>query len=76
MKASSILSTTESEVSNKTNNPDNPDNNTDAEEWKPRRSLIVGDSHLRESEISLFSCPKDETFLSLFSSFAEAEETR
>ena len=50
-KAPSILSTTELEVSNKTNNPDN---NTDVEEWKPRTSLIVGDSmiaHLREAKL-------------------------
>ena len=40
-KVPSILSNTELEVSNKTNIPDN---NTDAEEWKPGTSLIVGDS--------------------------------
>ena len=51
-KAPSILSTIELEVSNKTNNPDN---NTDAEEWKPGTSLIVGDSMiagLREAKLS------------------------
>ena len=50
--APSILSNTELEVSNKTNNPDN---NTDAEEWKPGTSLIVGDSMiagLREGKLS------------------------
>ena len=40
-KPPSILSTTELEVSNKTNIPDN---NTDVEELKPGTSLIVGDS--------------------------------
>ena len=51
-KAPSILFTTELEVSNETNNPDN---NTDAEEWKPGTSLIVGDSMiagLREAKLS------------------------
>ena len=51
-KAPSILSTTELEMSNKTNNPDI---NTDAEEWKPGTSLIVGDSMiagLREAKLS------------------------
>ena len=50
--APSILSNTELEVSNKTNIPDN---NTDAEEWKPGTSLIVGDSMiagLREGKLS------------------------
>ena len=51
-KAPSILSNTELEVSNKTNIPDN---NTDAEEWKPGTSLIVGDSMiagLRKGKLS------------------------
>ena len=51
-KAPSILSTTELEVSNKTNILDS---NTDAEEWKPGTSLIVGDSMiagLREGKLS------------------------
>ena len=51
-KALSIFSTTELEVSNKTNIPDN---NTDAEEWKPGTSLTVGDSMiagLREAKLS------------------------
>ena len=51
-KAPSILSNTGLEVSNKTNIPDN---NTDAEEWKPGTSLIVGDSmiaDLREGKLS------------------------
>ena len=50
--APSILSNTELEVSNKTNIPDN---STDAEEWKPGTSLIVGDSMiagLREGKLS------------------------
>ena len=49
--APSILSNTELEVSNKTSIPDN---NTDAEEWKPGTSLIVGDSMiagLREGKL-------------------------
>ena len=51
-KAPSILSNTELEVSNKTNIPDN---NTDAGEWKPGTSLIIGDSMiagLREGKLS------------------------
>ena len=51
-KAPSILSTTELEVSKKTNNPDN---NTDTDEWKPGTSLIVGDSMIagvREAKLS------------------------
>ena len=51
-KAPSVLSTVELEVSNKNNNPDN---NTDAKEWKPGTSLIVGDSMiagLREAQLS------------------------
>ena len=48
-KTPSILSTTELEVSNETNNPDN---NTDVEERKPRTSLIVEDSELREAKLS------------------------
>ena len=51
-KALPILSKTKLEVSNKTNIPDN---NTDAEEWKPGTSLIVGDSMvtgLREGKLS------------------------
>ena len=51
-KVASILSTTESDVSNKTNNPDNY---TDAEEWMPGTSLMVGDSTvagLREAKPS------------------------
>ena len=50
--APSILSNTELEVSNKTNIPDN---STNAEEWKPGTSLIVGDSMiagLREGKLS------------------------
>ena len=39
-KTPSVLSTTEINVSNKAKNLDN---NTDAEEWKPGTSLIVGD---------------------------------
>ena len=68
-KTPSIIST-ELEVPNKTNNQDN---NTDVEEWKPRTTLIDGDSMiagLREAKLSrnrnvkvhFFPCAKMKDF--------------